>query len=585
MKIIIIGAGPGGYETAVEARRKGLDVTLITAGPLGGTCLNEGCIPTKCFCHDAQLFAAVAGSGEACCLGKSARETSGGDSSGHSAVPADALRRMVERKDRVVEQLRSGVETLLKGVEIVRGIARVVDAGTVRVWPTEAESAAAEHLDPEFSEYREFTADRIIIATGSHPAWLNVPGAVETPGVLSSSDMLRLTEIPERLTVIGGGVIGLEFASIFASLGSKVTVIEYCKTIIPHFDTDLAKRLKQSLTKSGITILTGAQVTGIAAADETSSAAVPDDAQPADRQDCGAAGLHNGMCDAAAKPVQIVFYKSAGVAGEKSSASVSVGESVGKTTEKTGSVVSDKVLMAVGRVPDLRVITGCKGIESGRNGIKIDGNMQTTLPGVYAIGDANGQMMLAHAAAAQGKVALWHILNDIKPAAVCGNAAETSSGANSSANAGGSGIRLDIMPAAVFTVPEVATVGLTEEDCKERGTAYRTLKSFYRANGKALASGTPEGCCKILVAEARQCRQQAGQPDGTDCFSARRDEDCCSGIQNLKPGQILGCHILGEDASNLISEITALMNFNATVQDLGNITHPHPSLSEIFSNP
>ncbi len=568
MKLIIIGAGPGGYETAVEARRKGLDVTLITAGPLGGTCLNEGCIPTKCFCHDAH------------------RDTL-------AARSADALRKMVERKDGVVEQLRSGVETLLKGVEIVRGIARVADSHTVRVWPTEAESAAAERLDPEFSDCREFTADRIIIATGSHPAWLNVPGAVETPGVLSSSDMLRLTEIPERLTVIGGGVIGLEFASIFSSLGSKVTVIEYCKGILPHFDTDIAKRLRQSLVKSGVTILTGTEVTGISAGEETSSDSDP--AVNGVRHLCGwgCESLENSSGEAGAKPIQIVFYKAAG------------------QEDKTGSVVSDKVLMAVGRVPDLRVITGCKGIERERRGIKVDGNMQTTLPGVYAVGDVNGLIMLAHAAVAQGRVALRHILGAMEDGggnssvsdggsealrgnssvsdggseALRGSGSPVGSGADFAASSGGSGIRLEIMPAAVFTVPEVASVGLTEEDCKAKGIAYRTVKSFYRANGKALAEEASEGCCKILVSEARRSPQPDGRSDGADCSSSRRDGGGCPGVQELKPGQILGCHILGKDAANLISEITALMHFGATVEDLGDIIHPHPSLSELFSNP
>lgn len=488
MKLIIIGAGPGGYETAVAARKKGLDVTLITAGPLGGTCLNEGCIPTKCFCHDAHKYAAMSCLSDCCGSGQMV-----------SGIPEDALARMVSRKDEVVAQLRSGVETLLKGVEIVRGIARLVDAHTVHVWPTETESAAAGHLDPEFSEYRELTADRIIIATGSHPAWLNVPGAAQTPGVLSSSDMLRLKEVPKRLTVIGGGVIGLEFASIFSSLGTKVTVIEYCKNILPHFDTDLAKRLKQSLSKSGISILTGTEVTGISASVESSS---------------DTASLMT--------PVQIVIVRSG---------------------EKTSAVVSDKVLMAVGRVPDLRVITGCDGIEHSRRGIRVDENMQTTLPGVYAIGDVNGQMMLAHAATFQGKVALAHIL-------------DSANESDEILHSGKSPIRLDIMPSAVFTVPEVGTVGLTEDACKEKGIAFKALKSFYRANGKALASEAAEGYCKILVADPGQ--------------------------SGLRDGQILGCHILGAEASDLICEVTALMNFNATVSELRNIIHPHPALAEII---
>ncbi len=516
MKLIIIGAGPGGYETAVTAAQKGLEVTLVTAGPLGGTCLNEGCIPTKCFCHDAHLHELLNkrnGSPEL-----DTDQSSDALAHVHAPASADVLAGMVARKDAVVEQLRSGVESLLRGVEIVHGIARIADAHTVRVWPTEAESAADMNLSPEFDSYDEYTADRIIIATGSHPAWLNVPGAAETPGVLSSSDMLRLKEIPKRLTVIGGGVIGLEFASIFASLGSKVTVIEYCRTILPHFDTDLAKRLKQSLSKSGITILTGTEVTGITASEESSSECVFPWESGAGENPDGMDSAHRG------KLIQIVTVRS----GEKASA-----------------VVSDRVLMAVGRVPDIRVITGCKGIEADRKGIRVDDNMQTTLPGVYAIGDVNGRMMLAHAATFQGKVALGHILRD------------GMDGTEGTPQGGSHAIRLDIMPAAVFTVPEVAAVGLTEEDCKEKGIAFKALKSFYRANGKALASESSEGYCKLIVA----------QPDQP----------------NLRPGQILGCHILGSSASDLIGEVTALMNFNATVADLRNIIHPHPTLSEIFN--
>ena len=501
MHIIIIGAGPGGYETAVAARNKGFEVTLISAGLPGGTCLNEGCIPTKCFCHDAKVFTLLA--------------------TQLSQLQVDELRKsqlekMVVRKDEVVGQLREGVKSLLKGVEIVSGIARVADAHTVRVWPTEDESAAVSSLDPEFSEYKEYKADRIIIATGSHPAWLNVPGAADTPGVLSSSDMLRLKEIPRRLTVIGGGVIGLEFASIFSSLGSKVTVIEYCKNILPHFDVDLAKRLKQSLSKSGITFLTGTEVTGISSSIETSSDSVIPHT-PHEEQMSGT--------DTQGTPVQIVTCRSG---------------------EKVSAVVSDKVLMAVGRVADTRVILGCEGIEHTRRGISVDDNMQTSLQGVYAIGDVNGKMMLAHAATFQGKVALEHI---------CNNMLESGEVVHEGAS---SMVRLDIMPAAVFTVPEVATVGLTEENCKEKGIAFKALKSFYRANGKALASEAGEGYCKILVA-------QGGQP-------------------GFREGQILGCHMLGEEASDLISEVAALMNFNATAAELSNIIHPHPSISEIIRN-
>lgn len=468
MKLIIIGGGPGGYETAVAAAGKGLEVKLITAGPLGGTCLNVGCIPTKCFCHDAKAYS----------LSK-------------DKTPSEALSQMVSRKDEVVSQLRGGVESLLKGVEVIPGIARVVDSSTVRVWPTEDEMAKDESLVPELSDYKEYKADRIIIATGSHPSWLNVPGAATTPGVISSTELLSLREVPARLTVVGGGVIGLEFACVFAALGSKVTVVEYCKNILPNMDSDMSKRLKQSLSKQGISILTSSQVTAIAPGDGST---------------------------------QVVSYLSG---------------------DKENSVVSDKVLMAVGRTPDMRVILGCKGIESTRRGIVTDENMQTSLPGVYAVGDVNGRIMLAHAAIYEGKIALQHILNS------------QSESAEVQHNGGGK-IRLDIMPSAVFTTPELASVGLSEEQCKERGIAYKAKKSFYRANGKALAEGETEGLCKILVAEPGQ--------------------------EGFRDGQILGCHILGADAANLIGEVTALMNFSATVSDLSSIIHPHPTLSEIIGN-
>ena len=228
MRLIVIGAGPGGYETAVEARRRGFEVILVTSGKLGGTCLNQGCIPTKCFCHDARTGA--------------------------------SLSEMVARKRLVVEKLGSGVEQMLKGVEIIRGIARVADERTVLVWPTEEESIQNQ-TSAENEPALSLKADKIIIATGSHTAWLRIPGADTVAGVLSSTDILNLEEQPQRLTVIGGGVIGLEFASIFNSLGSEVTVIEYCRNILPNLDSDIAKRLRQILSKRGVRFILGAAVT------------------------------------------------------------------------------------------------------------------------------------------------------------------------------------------------------------------------------------------------------------------------------------------------------------------------------------
>lgn len=451
MRLIVIGAGPGGYETAVEARRRGFEVILVTSGKLGGTCLNQGCIPTKCFCHDARTGA--------------------------------SLSEMVARKRQVVEKLGSGVEQMLKGVEIIRGIARVADERTVLVWPTEEESihnqTSAEN-EPALS----LRADKIIIATGSHTAWLRIPGADTVAGVLSSTDILNLEEQPQRLTVIGGGVIGLEFASIFNSLGSEVTVIEYCRNILPNLDSDIAKRLRQILSKRGVRFILGAAVTSIQASGEG----------------------------------QQVNY----LAGDE-----------------TGSIESDKVLMACGRVPDVRAAYGCKGLEFNRKGIVVDENMQTSLKGVYAVGDVNGKMMLAHAAVFQGKVALNHICE-------------------SEGLPVHSRIRQDIMPSAVFTSPPLSSVGLSEEACKERGIEYKVFKSLYGASGMALASDCGEGICKVLAAKPGQ--------------------------EGFRDWQILGCHIIGENAPDLISEVAVLMNYDATVDELSDIIHPHPSFSELILN-
>ena len=231
MKMIIIGAGPGGYETALLAAKRGVEVVLVEAGPVGGTCLNEGCIPTKAFCRNAEVLDGL-------------REAEGFGVTGLS-YDFD-FSKVVSRKNAVVEQLRGGVEGLLghKNITLVRGKASFKDDHTVLV------------------DGQEYAADYVIIATGSVSASLPIPGA-DLPGILTSKEILDIQEVPGRLCVIGGGVIGLEFASIFRSFGSEVTVLEYCKDILPRFDTDLAKRLKQSLGKRGIEINTQAQVTGI----------------------------------------------------------------------------------------------------------------------------------------------------------------------------------------------------------------------------------------------------------------------------------------------------------------------------------
>lgn len=463
MKIIIIGAGPGGYETALLAARRGVEVVLVESGPVGGTCLNEGCIPTKSFCKNAEVVDGL----------KEAHEY------GVTGVSYSFdFSKVVERKNAVVAQLRSGVEGLLshKNITLVRGKASFKDAHTVTVVPAELSDAGA-------AAEQEYSADCIIIATGSVSASLPIPGA-DLPGILTSREILDIEEVPKRLCVIGGGVIGLEFASVFRSFGSEVTVLEYCKDILPRFDTDLAKRLKQSLGKRGIEINTQAQVTSVSETDGE----------------------------------YVVSYTRKG---------------------KEESVIADKVLMAVGRRANVGSLNlADAGVEFTPRGVAVNEFMQTNVPHIYAIGDINGMMMLAHAATFQGIVALDHIMgleNEID---------------------------LSVMPAAVFTSPEAASVGLTEDECKEAGIPVKCLKSFFRANGKAVTMGETDGFCKLVVA--------AEPKEGQDA--------------PYEPGRILGCHMYGPHSSDIIQEACALISRKATLAQFCSIIHTHPTLAEVLQS-
>ena len=454
MKIIIIGAGPGGYETALLAAGRGVEVILIESAHVGGTCLNEGCIPTKAFCKNAEV---IDGLKEASSFGVT--DLSYGFD--FKAVTA--------RKNAVVEQLRGGVEGLLshKLITLVRGRASFKDEHTVVV------------------DGQEYDADYILIATGSVSASLPIPGA-DLPGILTSREILDMEEVPKSLCVIGGGVIGLEFASIFRSFGSEVTVLEYCKDILPRFDTDLAKRLKQSLGKRGIEICTQAQVTEIG--------------QEGDAY-------------------RVSFTRKG----------------------KEESVVADKVLMAVGRRANTASLNlADAGIAFDRRGITVNEYMQTNVPHIYAVGDINGLMMLAHAATFQGIVALDHIMGLEN------------------------GIDLSVMPAAVFTSPEAASVGKTEDECKEAGIPVKCLKSFFRANGKAVTMGETDGFCKVVVA--------AEPKDGSEP------------VPGHVPGRILGCHLYGPHASDIVQEACALISRKATLEEFAGIIHTHPTLTEVLQS-
>lgn len=418
MKITIIGAGPGGYETAIYAAKKGIEVTLISEGPLGGTCLNEGCIPTKTFCHYA----------------------------GNTEY-AVAL----QKKQQVVEQLKKGVQFLLKGITVVNGHATLKDAHTVVVDGT------------------EYSSDYIIVATGSVPAKLNIPG-IELDNVLYSNDILSMEALPESICVVGGGVIGLEMASYLNAFGVEVTVVEYADEVLPNLDADLAKRIRTILAKKGVDIVTSAKVTEI--------------------------------------------------------------DSDGVTYKYKGEeeyVEADAVLMAVGRRANVESLgLEVAGVVCGRKGIEVDDNMKTNIDSVYAIGDVNGRLMLAHIATFQGKRAINAILGKKD------------------------NIQFNLTPSVVYTTPEVASVGMSEAACDDEELDYRILKMPFSSNGKAVTMNETDGFCKVIIDNETE--------------------------------QMLGCHIIGPHASDLIVEATALISMHATIQDMQDIIHPHPSLCEIFQN-
>ena len=434
--IIIIGSGPGGYRTAAYAASKGKTVTIFEEGHLGGTCLNVGCIPTKTFARSAEAAGEMR---NAAALGLKAVE------------PEFSLADIVARKDGIVEQLRQAIAAVLSapGITLVNAKASFVDDHTVE--------AAGE----------QYTADTIIIATGSTHRSLRLE-ALDEDMLLTSDTLLSLTSFPRRLCIVGAGVIGMEFASIFRQLGAEVTVVEFLKECIPALDADIAKRLRKQLEKQGVEFYMQSAVKKIA----------------------------DGC----------VTFERKG---------------------KEQSVEADKVLMAVGRRP---VVEGYglenTTIEYDARGIVVDDNMQTNVPGVYAIGDVNARMMLAHAATMQGLHVVNHILG------IPDN------------------IRLDIMPAAIFTNPEAACVGKTEDQLKAEGVEIEVRKKMYRTNGRALAMNEAEGYIKLCVS-------------ATD-------------------GLILSCHAFGAHSADIVQEVSALMCKNTTLQELHEMVHIHPTLGEML---
>jgi len=426
-------------------------VTLFEDRHLGGTCLNEGCIPTKVFCRHAEIIDTLK---EADKLGLDGLQYS-----------LD-FGKITQRKQEVVGQLRSGVELLMKtpGITVVNS--RAVIAG----------------IDGDMKVVRagneDYEAGSVIIATGSVPKMLRLEHDLPDT-VVNSSGLLDITEVPRRLCIIGAGVIGMEFASCFNAFGSKVSVVEFLKECLPSLDSDIAKRLRQTISKKGVDFYMQSGVRDIVKNDDGTT--------------------------------RVIF------------------ERKGKIEE----IEADLVLMATGRAPQSSDVFSIgfqeetrDEITIDRGAILVDDNMMTGLGGIYAIGDVNGRCMLAHAAEFQARRAVNHILGKDDD------------------------IRLDIIPSAVFTSPEAASVGKTEDQCKDEGIAYTVGKSFYRSNGKAVAMMETDGMLKL--------------------------------ISETDSGRIIGCHVYGAHAADLAQEASVLMCKDATVADLAAMVHAHPTISEIL---
>lgn len=436
--LIIIGSGPGGYRAAAYAASNGLSVTIIEEGAVGGTCLNAGCIPTKTLARNAEVIDMMRKA-----------ETFG---LRHLSYELD-FSQVLARKQQVVETLRQGVETLLSapGITLVRGKARFTARRVVAVGE------------------EEYTAPTIIIATGSTAKRLTIPGS-DHRKVLTSTELLDIESPPRRLVIIGAGVVGMEFASIFNSFGSEVTVLEYLKECLPLLDSDIAKRLRQTLSKRGITFVMQANVKEVT--DEG------------------------------------VVYERKG---------------------KSAIAEADVVLMATGRAPRIDGLQLENTlVEVSRTGILIDENYETSCAGIYAIGDVNGRIMLAHAATAQG----LHVVNML-----LGHEDR---------------MELDIIPSAIFTNPEAAGVGVTEEECKQNDIPCCCKKGYYRANGKALAMDESEGMVKLVFAQENEL--------------------------------FIGCHAFGAHSADIVQEASALMTQNVTLSDLRDIVHIHPTIGEILQD-
>ncbi len=442
-RIVVIGGGPGGYVAAIRAAQLGAHVTVIEKKRLGGVCLNIGCIPTKVLLHTVELYTTIKAGAS---LGLIADNVS---------VDWNTL---MKRKEDVVKQLTGGVGILLKsnGVDVVEGEAAFVSPSAVRVQLNAGGEMVVE-------------GDNFIVATGSEPVIPPIPG-FDLPGVITSNEALSLDEIPTSMVIVGGGVIGMEFASIFASLGTKVTVVEMLPDVLPNIDEELAPIIKGVLGRLGVEFYTSSKVTKVWSSSD--------------------------------------------------SLSVSVENIDGSLT-----IEAAKVLVSVGRRP----VTGSlelekAGVKTERGRISVDSHLCTSVSHIYAIGDCASPIMLAHVATHEGLVAAENIMGETVI------------------------MNYKTVPSAIYTSPEIASVGLTEKQAIEKGYKIKVGRFPLVNNGKCVIMNDIDGLVKYVIDE--------------------------------KYNEILGVHIIGPRATDLIVEGALALRLEATAEEIISTIHAHPTVGE-----
>lgn len=436
--IVIIGGGPGGYVAAIHAAHLGAEVAIVEKNKLGGTCINQGCIPTKTFASSAETLLEMRRANE-------------------FGINADNItvnfRKIQDRVNNVVDRLVSGIEQLMEinRISVCRGTGCILSPNLVKV------------------NDEEILTKKIIIATGSKPIMLHIPG-LDLPGVLNTDDILNLQELPESLVIIGGSYVGIEFATIFAALGTKVTIVERLPALIENVDEEIGQRFTRILPKLGIKVYTGAKVKAI-------------------KKEGTALRL---------------FWD---------------------TEEGEHWSEGQMVLKATGREPYTGGLALSElGIGTDGSPIKVNERLETNVTDVYAIGDVLGKNMLAHVASYEGEIAAENALGRTRK------------------------VDYRAVPSCVFTQPELASVGITEKEARNSGIPYQVSKFPFAACGRAVTMGNTIGMVKII---------------------------CSAGS-----GTVLGMHIMGPHASDLIAEGALAIQTGATARDIANTIHAHPTLSE-----